>query len=583
MKKITKTKRIGEVLVEEEMITLEQLDTALAAQKENGQSLGHNFIELGFLTEDALYHFLAIQHGLEYVDVSSETVEEDLLKIINEEKAKRLHLFPLNRIGEKIRVVTADPDNPALLNLHYELVVQAAQEFEVVVCKESDLQDLIKRHYKTKQQEESGGPSLDETLAQLGLEDAAAELEIVDGKIGADEDDEVKDTIGDDAPVIRLCNFILQDAIAKGASDIHINCFEKNMILRFRIDGTLIAQPSPPLSFKRAISSRYKIMARLDPMERRNTQDGRVKYKFQGRSVDLRLSILPSIWGENIVMRIIDQGARKLDINDMNFTDKQLGFFKKAYGSPYGMILVTGPTGSGKTTTLYSVLTDINSPEHNIMTAEDPVEYRLPNLIQCQVLPQAGLTFAAVLRSFLRQDPDIIMVGEIRDKETAEIATKAALTGHLVISTLHTNDAPATIMRLVDMGIDPMYVGTAVLLVCAQKLLRRNCSSCKAEYTPTDEELKKLNITREHLGDAKIYQGKGCDACNKTGYKGRVAVHEVLPVNAAIRKAIFDQVDLLKFKDIAIKNGMDTMRVVAIDELKKGVTSIDEVLAETSE
>jgi type IV pilus assembly protein PilB len=280
-------------------------------------------------------------------------------------------------------------------------------------------------------------------------------------------------------------------------------------------------------------------------------------------------------------MRIIDQGAIKLDINKMNFTEKQLNYFKKAYNSPYGMILVTGPTGSGKTTTLYSVLTDINKPEHNIMTAEDPVEYRLPNLIQCQVIPQAGLNFAAVLRSFLRQDPDIIMVGEIRDKETAEIGVKAALTGHLVISTLHTNDAPATIMRLVDMGIDPMYVGTAVLLVCAQKLLRRVCVNCRIQYTPQDAELKQAGRDASYLEGGTFFQAKGCDKCNNTGYKGRVAVHEMLPVNAAVRKAIFDKVDLLKLRDISLKNGMDSMRDIGLMEWKNGTTTLEEVLGGT--
>jgi type IV pilus assembly protein PilB len=389
--------------------------------------------------------------------------------------------------------------------------------------------------------------------------------------------------LGDEGPVIKMCNYILDEGVAKMASDIHINMWEKKIVLRYRIDGVLREYPAPPPKYKRAIASRFKIMCRLDPMERRRPQDGRIKYKFRGRSVDLRVSTLPSIWGENIVMRIIDQGTRKLDLKTMNFTDEQLAFFEDAYNAPYGMILVTGPTGSGKTTTLYSVLTAINDPVMNIMTAEDPVEYRLPHIIQSQVNPIQGLTFASVLKAFLRQDPDVIMVGEIRDKETADIGVKAALTGHLVISTLHTNDAPATIVRLVDMCIDPMYVGTAVLIVCAQKLLRGICKDCAEPYAPSEAELKEAGLSADFAAGGSFRRGKGCPNCNNTGYKGRVAVHEVLRVNAAVRKAIFDAKDLKQLKAICIENGMKTMRTVALNDWKRGLTTLEEVLLETAE
>jgi type IV pilus assembly protein PilB len=589
-----KTRRLGEVLVEEGIISPEQLAEALEKQRGSSGSLGATLVSLGYLTDDALYHFLAMQHGLEVADVSQVTVPPDLLKVCSEASARRLMVFPIARLSAtKIRVATASPENPALLHLDYDLVVPSGTEFEIVLCREAELLALIDRHYKAGGATAAPGTAkgMEETLKDLENEQendllqalAAGEGDVeVVKRIGEEEDKEDVGVLGEEGPVIKMCNFILDDGVAKGASDIHINMWEKKIVLRYRVDGVLKEFPAPPNKYKKAIASRYKIMARLDPMERRKPQDGRIKYKFRGRSVDLRVSSLPSIWGENIVMRIIDQGTRKLDLKDMNFTDEQLKIFEDAYNAPYGMILVTGPTGSGKTTTLYSVLTAINDPVMNIMTAEDPVEYRLPHIIQSQVNPVQGLTFAVVLKSFLRQDPDVIMVGEIRDKETADIGVKAALTGHLVISTLHTNDAPATIIRLVDMGIDPMYVGTAVLVVCAQKLLRRNCKDCSEPYTPTPEELKEAGITAESLAGAKIMKGKGCPTCNGTGFKGRVAIHEVLKVSAVIRKAIFDKKDLNAMKRICIDNGMKSLRVIALQDWKKGLTTLEEVLAETA-
>jgi type IV pilus assembly protein PilB len=580
-------KRLGEMLVEEGLISPEQLQEALDRQKETSKSLGSTLVELNFLTEDALYQFLALQHGMEVADVRNVSVPPDLLRICPEAVARRLQVFPIARPQpNKIVVVTANPSNPALLHLDYDLVVPSGTVFEVKLCPESELTALIDRHFK----KESAAKGLEETLKEIESESeeallkamAAGDADVELVKRLGEDDDEAGESIGDEGPVIKMCNYILDEGVAKGASDIHINMWEKKIVLRYRIDGVLREFPAPPPKYKRALASRFKIMCRLDPMERRRPQDGRIKYKFRGRSVDLRVSTLPSIWGENIVMRIIDQGARKLDLKTMNFTDEQLAHFEEAYNAPYGMILVTGPTGSGKTTTLYSVLTAINDPVMNIMTAEDPVEYRLPHIIQCQVNPQQGLTFASVLKAFLRQDPDVIMVGEIRDKETADIAVKAALTGHLVISTLHTNDAPATIVRLVDMGIDPMYVGTAVLIVCAQKLLRRVCQDCAQPYTPSPEELKAAGLGPEFLEGGDFKKGKGCPVCNNTGYKGRIAVHEVLRVNAAVRKAIFEKLDLKRLKSLCVEQGMKTMRQVALADWKRGLTGLEEVLTETA-
>jgi|SRR5665213_3624088 len=584
----TKTRRLGEVLVEEGIITSEQLQEALDRQKLSGKSLGSTLVALNFLTEDALYQFLAMQHGLQVIDVREIQVSPELLKLCSEEAARRLMVFPISQPRPGVlKIVASSPENPALLHLDYDLVVPSGTEFDIVLCPEDDLLDLINRHYKPTN---SAGKGLEETLKELKDEQEDAMLKAMGGgddveivkHIGEDDEKDDASLVGNEGPVIKMCNFILDDAVSKGASDIHINAWEKKIVLRLRIDGSLREMPAPPVKYKRALVSRFKIMARLDPMERRIPQDGRIRHKFRGRNVDLRISTLPSIWGENIVMRVIDQGSFKLDIKTMNFTPAQIGAFEYAYQAPYGMILVTGPTGSGKTTTLYAVLSAINDPSMNIMTAEDPVEYRLPHLIQVQVNPVVGLTFASVLKSFLRQDPDVIMVGEVRDRETADIGVKAALTGHLVISTLHTNDAPSTIVRLVDMGVDPMYVGTSVLVVCSQRLLRRVCKDCGESYTPSEEELADSGIDKSFLDGGQFRRGKGCVTCANTGYRGRVAVHEVVAINAAVRKAIFERVNLKDLKKICVANGMETMRHVALDNWKQGLTSLHEVLSETA-
>jgi type IV pilus assembly protein PilB len=570
---MAKTKRLGDLLVEEEMITQEQLNQALETQKTTRKTLGATLVELKILPEDTLYHFLGLQHNLEYVDLSAVAVDQGLMKVCSEPVARKLKIFPISRSGNRLTLAVANPDDPALLHLDYELVIEPGTEIKLVLASDRSIQAIIDRQWVPKE------ASLDETVKEIALEEGGDDLEIVSDKQAAE--DESSEEGQDEAPVIRLCNYIIEDAVAKRASDIHINPFEKKIVLRYRIDGSLVEFPSPPFQYRKSLASRYKIMSRMDPMERRKAQDGRIKFQAQGRGVDLRVSVLPSKWGENIVMRIIDQAARKLDIKDMDFTPDQLAIFEAAYRSPYGMLLVTGPTGSGKTTTLYSVLTALNNPAKNIMTAEDPVEYRLPNLIQVQVNTAAGLYFADVLRSFLRQDPNIIMVGEIRDKETANIAVKASLTGHLVISTLHTNDAPSTITRLIDMGIDPIYVGTSVLVVCAQKLLRRICGKCKEQAEPEPELLKKMKMTLADFEGKPIYKGRGCPDCNNTGYRGRLAVHEVLKVDHRVRQVIFTKGNLNDLRAIAREVGMKTMRQIALMKCFEGVTTLEEVASET--
>jgi type IV pilus assembly protein PilB len=587
-----KTKRLGEVLIEEDMITPEQLQLALDKQKQSGGTLGRVLVELEFLTEDTLYHFLAIQHEMEYVDLENFKPVAELAKILSSDKAVKMRLVPISRDQALITIATSNPENPALLHLEYELVVEPGTRFKIVLAKDSQIEEAIKKLWSQDISaqpmltgKEVKGATLEDTLKDIEEMDENAEagdVEVMEiKKPGADDDDDNFSLGGDEAPVIRLCNFIIDDAISKGASDIHINPYEKKIELRYRIDGTLFNFAAPPLQFKKAICSRFKIMAKLDPMERRRAQDGRIKYKFRGRTVELRVAILPSIWGENIVMRILDQTRLPLDLSEQNFLPEQLKAFKQAYTQPYGMIIVTGSTGSGKTTTLYSILNDINDPEANIMTAEDPVEYRLPHIIQSQVNPKAGNTFPAILRSFLRQDPDVIMVGEIRDAETGTIAIKASLTGHLVISTTHTNDAPSTISRLVDMGIDPMYVGTSLLVICSQTLIRKICEKCKEPWTPDPVLLARAGLTMEKVEGYTMMKGKGCDQCHNSGYKGRMAVHEVLPINHVVRETIFKRANILQLKQVAKETGMLSMREVALVNFSRGETSLEEVLAKT--
>jgi type IV pilus assembly protein PilB len=417
----------------------------------------------------------------------------------------------------------------------------------------------------------------DESFSEIFKSEGDANGEDDSGSV---EDEGINE---DSAPVIKMVNALISEGVRIKASDIHLNPVQKGLVIRYRIDGVLQKQPSPPKHYKSAILSRIKVMSKMDIMEKRAAQDGRIKIKVQNKVIDLRVSVLPSIYGENIVMRILDQGNLMLDMTKLGFEQRELELYTEAIQAPYGLVLHTGPTGSGKTTTLYSALSTVNDPAKSIMTLEDPVEYQLPGIIQIQMNADIGLTFANALRSCLRQDPNIMMVGEIRDRETADIAIKAAMTGHLLFSTIHTNDSPSTIMRLVDMGVDPVYVGSAVKLIVAQRLMRRVCSGCKKPYTPTDEELQKMLLKPEDIEGATPMKGEGCGKCSGSGYKGRVAIYEIMPITQNIADLIFAKADLNVLTAAAEKEGMRTLRKVAIEKWRSGITSSEEVIAVTSE
>jgi type IV pilus assembly protein PilB len=585
-------KQLGKLLIEEGMVDQAQLDQALETQQRTGGKLGATLISLGFLTEEALYYFLAIQLGMEYV-VATELPPE-IIRQISAAQANKFGVVPFRRDDSALTLLSPDPTDPRYLNLHDEFQLPKNVEVRFCVSTESGVRNLMGRYYPVSASsgdgsavKASGGPiedssqDLAEREKMLNPEDVLG----VEGEVettGGGGDDEYDENKADDAPVIRLVNSIISSAVAKGASDIHLNPFEKNMVVRLRVDGNLITQTASPPKYRRAMIARLKVMAKMDIMEKRKPQDGRIKIKVQGKTVDLRVATLPTIYGENVVMRILDQENLQLDLNKLGFEKEELDVYLAAIRKPYGMVLHTGPTGSGKTTTLYSALSTVNDPAKNLMTLEDPVEYNLPGVVQCAVNPESGLDFSAGLRANMRQDPNIIMIGEIRDGETASIAIKAALTGHLVLSTLHTNNAPATVMRLVDMGVDPMYVGSSVLVVVAQRLVRRVCKDCTASYEPDDDELLKLRIKREDIKGHNCHRGSGCATCGGTGYKGRVALYEIMRVTPKVEEAIYAKADLNELTEVCIAEGMSTLRMLAVKKWKMGVTSSDEILAVTA-
>ena len=580
-------KQLGTLLVDEEMLTQDQLDEALVEQKTTGAKLGAVLVKLGFVTEEALYYFLAIQTGLGFCQLDEKDLADDLVRSITAKVANEYKVIPINKVEGAITFATPDPSDPKLFRLREDMLLDSNTEILYEVSTESAIQEALKKYYGISSGGNgngSGGADGDSMQDIVKSEDKLLSPEgLLDDDAGIDtgkssEFDEFDENSADDAPVIRLVNSIISTSVANGASDIHLNPQEKTMIVRFRIDGKLISQPSPPPKYRRAMVARIKVMARLDIMDKRNAQDGRIKIKVQGRVIDLRVSTLPTIYGENVVMRILDQESLQLDLTKLGFEEAELAKYRLAITKPYGMVLHTGPTGSGKTTTLYSALENLNDPAKNLMTIEDPVEYNLPGVVQCQVNTEVGLTFAQILRANLRQDPNVIMVGEIRDGETAEIAVKAALTGHMVLSTLHTNDAPSTVMRLVDMGIDSMYVGTAVLIVVAQRLIRRICSECKEVYKPTEDEIIRLQLEPNELDGIELYRGKGCDNCRQSGYKGRVALYEIMVNDDVIQDKIFAGADLNELRDTAVAQGMMTLRQLAVYKWKKGVTTMEEVI-----
>jgi type IV pilus assembly protein PilB len=586
-------KRLGTLLVEEQMITEEQLQSALAEQKKNGEPLGEVLVRLGVLSEESLFRFLAIQNGLEYESIEAVEISPALAKLVSVATARKYHAVPIAQAEGSVTIATSQPDDLSLFYLPKEIRLPAETRLRIVVSPQSQVMALLEKHFplprvgemQTVKQAADAAPKAEEptnfddvTDELINPEDINLE-QIEETKV----DDEDPDTKLDSGPLIKLCDFIIIDAVRKRASDIHINPYEKKIVLKYRIDGSLIEFASPPVAYRRRLATRFKLMANLNIIQKRMPQDGRIHIIVDGRPVDLRIATLPTRWGENIVMRVVDQSNSVLELDKLGMEATQLEHFKKAITQPYGMVFVTGPTASGKTTTLFASLNHINSPNRNILTVEDPVEFRLPHIIQIQVDHGAGRTFASVLRAFLRHDPNIVLVGEIRDPETADIAIKASLTGHLVLSSVHTNDAPSTIMRLVDLGIDPAYVGSSVLMVAAQRLIRHVCEKCKEEVHPSEAELKRVGVTPEQLVGKKLYRGKGCAECHNMGYKGRLAVYEVMPVNAAIRDVIFRKGTLAELKAESKSQGFLTIRQAAILKWLDGQTSLEEVLGETFE
>jgi type IV pilus assembly protein PilB len=560
---------LGEILLRDGVVSQEQLQAALKGQLENGKSLGENLVLIGAIASvDDIVWQLAAQINTQVVNLAEMELAANIVSLIPEEMAIKYGVVPVQKEDRLIHVVIGDPKNVFVVDA---IKFLTGCNVRVWMAPESQVRKAVEKYYI-------------HSVSTTGFDNIIQDVEDSDPEVvqestgddGADADYNVME-----APLVRLVNKVLTDAVKVKASDIHIEAYEKTVRVRYRMDGTLIEQTTLPYKLKGAIISRIKIMALLDIAERRLPQDGRIKLSIGMKKIDLRVSVLPTIYGEKVVMRILDQSNLNLDMSKMGFTEKSLQDFREALNSPFGMILVTGPTGSGKSTTLYSALSSVNTPDTNIMTAEDPVEYNLEGINQVNVNSEIGLTFAAALKSFLRQDPDIIMVGEIRDLETAQIATKAALTGHLVLSTLHTNDAPSTITRLADMGIEPFLVATSVRLVIAQRLVRRICKECKVETEPTSEELRLLDISEAEAKGLKFFKGAGCTVCQGTGYKGRVAIHQVLPISDAIKKLIVDRATPDEIEKVSIAEGVLTLRMNAVEKLKAGVTTAEEVIKST--
>ena len=562
------TEHLGELLIRDGLLTRDQLKVALADQRQQGRRLGYSLVKLGFVNEVELTKVLARQYRMPAVDLSRFEPDEQVLKLIPAEVARKNQVLPLRRDGRLLTVAMADPSDLGLLQ---DLKFITRFDVVPVVTGEFTLQALVDRCY-----EQADQPQLSELLRDM--EEIGDELELVE----EEEDEVVTAAQINDAPVVRLINGILVEAVRRGASDIHIEPFEHELRVRYRVDGALLEVMRPPLKMKAALTSRVKILAQLNIAERRIPQDGRIKLKVNNRVIDFRVSTLPVLFGEKIVLRILDKGNLTLDLTTFGFEPKAEQDLMRAILNPYGMVLVTGPTGSGKTTTLYSALQRINTIDSNIMTAEDPVEYNLAGINQVQVRPDIGLTFAAALRSFLRQDPNIIMIGEIRDLETGGIAIKAALTGHLVLSTLHTNDAPSTVTRLIDMGIEGFNVASAVNLVVAQRLVRRVCKECKEEKRYTREELVSLGMDLEQASSMTFYKGRGCEACGGTGYRGRAGLYEVMALSPALRRLILRGASVEELRDQAVSEGMLTLRKDGIKKLEKGITTLEEVVKETA-
>ena len=569
------SQRLGDLLVKEKVITQEQLEQATKLQKESHTRLASALVKLGFLSDEDVTNFLSRQYGVPAINLSYFEIDPAVVKLIPYETAKRYQILPLSRVGASLTIAMVDPTNVFAMD---DIKFMTGFNIEPVVASESSIIEGIDKAYGTSKEEEL--EQVMQSMNDLG--------EGTDIEVQAEEHElELKELekAADEAPIVKLVNLVLTDAVKRGASDIHMEPYEKEFRVRFRIDGVLQSIMNPPLKLKDAIISRLKIMAKLDISEKRLPQDGRIMLKMQiggkKKQLDFRVSTLPTLWGEKIVLRLLDKENLRLDMTKLGFEQESLTKFEKAILKPYGMVLVTGPTGSGKTNTLYSAISRLNQPDTNIMTAEDPVEFQLGGVNQVQMKEQIGLNFATALRAFLRQDPNIILVGEIRDSQTAEIAIKAALTGHLVLSTLHTNGAPETITRLMNMGIEPFLVATSVHLICAQRLVRRICKDCAEPVEVPPQALIDEGYTPEESKTVQIMKGAGCGTCNKTGYKGRTGLYEVMEVDDEIRELVLVGASAIELKKKAIERGMITLRRSGLIKVAQGWTTLEEVARET--
>src|SRR5256712_6335924 len=591
--------RIGELLLKEKLITPEQLQQALTQQKSNGGKLGYNLVKMGFVKDEQITALLSKQYGVPSINLAQFKIDPTIVKLVPTETARKYQIIPLSRSGSTLTIAMTDPTNVFAMD---DIKFMTGYTVEPVVASETAITDAVEKYYPSGKGGAAGAkggkPGAGAPATGSALERASRGLEELQAAVGGGDAEgvEVLEEMqeisaealarqGEDAPVVRLVNVVLMSAIQKGASDIHIEPYEKELRVRYRIDGILYNIMAPPMKFRDAIVSRVKIMAKLDIAEKRLPQDGRIKIRYnesgEPKEIDFRVSVLPTLFGEKIVLRLLDKDKLMLDMTKLGFEPESLVKLEAAIARPWGMVLVTGPTGSGKTNTLYSSIAKINTPETNIMTAEDPVEFNLAGVNQVQVKENIGLNFAAALRSFLRQDPNIILVGEIRDFETAEIAVKAALTGHLVLSTLHTNDAPSTINRLMNMGIEPFLVASSLHLICAQRLVRRVCTECKEAAPQTPEAQMQAGFNQEDANSVTPMKGAGCERCNQTGYKGRVGLYEVMESADELRELILVGASGLELRRKAIDEGMLTLRASGLRKVKDGLTTIEEVVRET--
>ena len=594
--------KLGEILVRENLISPQSLREALDHQREHGGRLGFNLVKLGFVSDDMITAVLSRHYGIPSVNLELFNIDPAVLRLIPQEVAQKHSVLPLSRVGATLTLAMVDPTNVFALD---DVKFMTGLNVEPVVVAEGSVQQAIAKYYGTSREIELASvneESLDKLARSNGNGNGSitnadlVSLDSIDfdteptGDVEVVEDNEEIDLstlsrMSEDAPVVRLVNVLLVDSLRRGASDIHVEPYEKELRIRFRIDGVLYDVMHPPLKLRDALISRVKIMSKLDISEKRLPQDGRIKIKVKvdsrSRELDFRVSTLPTLFGEKVVLRLLDKENLMLDMTKLGFEPESLTKFQRNISKPYGMVLVTGPTGSGKTNTLYSALQSLNTVDTNIMTAEDPVEFNLVGINQVQMKEQIGLNFAAALRAFLRQDPNIVLVGEIRDFETAEIAIKAALTGHLVLSTLHTNDAPSTISRLMNMGIEPFLVATSVNLIQAQRLIRRVCKDCKQEHPTPPEAMIEVGFSSEEAKTIKTYKGKGCSTCNNTGYKGRIGLYEVMEITDELRELILIGASALELRKKAIDDGMITLRESGLYKIREGVTTIEEVVRET--